>query len=78
MKKRIKEVIIAFLIAMIPVGIILLCIYFDAVSQQPVPGPYEPNKTFSVPYDTSLYKDWVDNFDTSYTDSWGILHVTHK
>jgi len=73
MKKRIVELIIAVVIAMIPLSIILLCIYFDAKADV-VTTPYEPSKpvtVWSMPEDTSLVGiptvDWVDTLNVSET-----------
>lgn len=77
--KQFRELIIAVLIAAIPVVLVLLAVYMEAFSrpEQPV-GAYEPFKAFSIPMDTSLYKEWEDKFDTVYTDGNGITHVTRK
>lgn len=77
--KQLRELIIAVLIAAIPIVIILLLVYLEAFSApKPVSTAYEPYKAFSIPMDTSLYKEWEDKFDTSYVDSWGITHYTRK
>lgn len=39
--------------------------------------PYRPVEV-SPPMDTSLYTEWEDNFDTSFTDEDGVYHVTRK
>jgi hypothetical protein len=77
--KRIKEIIIAILIVAIPVTLILFVVYLE-VSSTPkaVKNAYEPFRKFSIPMDTSLYQEWEDNFDTSYTDSYGIITYSHK
>lgn len=77
--KRTIELIIALLIAAVPIIVVLVMVYFSAFSEdKPITGPYEPYKAFSIPMDTSLYQEWEDNFDTSYVDSWGIMYITRK
>lgn len=85
MKKRIVELIIAFLIAMIPLSIILLCIYFDAKSEKVITAYYEPFKpvtVWSMPEDTNLKSvetvEWDNKLDSVIIHKDGIIVHTRK
>lgn len=77
--KRIKDIIIAVLLALLPIILISVTVYLEIyASPKKSVIMYEPRRAFSIPMDTSLYQQWEDNFDTVFTDSWGITTYSHK
>lgn len=64
----------------IAVGLMIMMLVVAAKPKEAEPVAYEPWKPVSVlpPMDTTLYKEWKDNFDTTYVDDWNITYKTKK
>jgi hypothetical protein len=77
MKDIIKNFIIAVSLISIPILVIVWCIHMDDKAENQKIGPYEKNRSFSIPMDTSQYLPWEDHFDTMFVKE-GITYYQHK